>query len=60
MLTIIPLVLGFWEIALILLIVLLLIGGRKLPELMQGIGKGIKNFKKGVKGEDNETDDLNK
>lgn len=48
--------LGFWEILLIVLVILLLFGGRRIPELMKGIGKGISNFKKGVKGED----DLNK
>jgi sec-independent protein translocase protein TatA len=43
---------GFWEIILIVLIILLLFGGKRIPELMRGIGKGINNFKKGVKGED--------
>ena len=43
---------GFWEILLIVLVILLLFGGRRIPELMRGIGKGITNFKKGVKGED--------
>mgnify|MGYP003295048071 CR=1 FL=1 len=43
---------GFWEIILIVLIILLLFGGKRIPELMRGIGKGISNFKKGVKGED--------
>ena len=40
--------LGFKEIALIALIVLLLFGGRKIPELMRGIGKGIRNLKEGM------------
>lgn len=43
---------GVWEWVLVLVLVLLLFGGRKLPELMHGIGKGISNFRKGVKGED--------
>lgn len=43
---------GVWEIILIVLIILLLFGGKRIPELMRGIGKGINNFKKGVKGED--------
>ena len=43
---------GFWEILLIILVILLLFGGRRIPELMRGIGKGITNFKNGVKGED--------
>jgi len=37
--------LGIWEILLILLIVALLFGGRKLPDLGRGLGEGIKNFK---------------
>ncbi|MDR2681297.1 MAG: twin-arginine translocase TatA/TatE family subunit [Tannerella sp.] len=42
--------LGATEIIIIAFVVLLLFGGRKIPELMKGIGKGIKNFKEGVKG----------
>lgn len=38
------------EVLLIALIVLLLFGGKKIPELMKGLGKGVKNFKDGVKG----------
>lgn len=38
------------EIIIIALIVLLLFGGKKIPELMKGIGKGVKSFKDGVKG----------
>ena len=41
--------LGFWEIAIIFVLVLLLFGGKKIPELMRGLGKGIKNFKEGMK-----------
>jgi len=41
--------LGVTEIILILAIVLLLFGGKKIPELMRGIGKGVKNFKDGMK-----------
>lgn len=40
---------GFTEILLILLIVVLLFGGRKIPELMKGIGQGMKEFKKASK-----------
>lgn len=43
-----PLTIGFWEIFIIALVILLLIGGKKIPELMKGVGKGIKNFKEGV------------
>ena len=42
--------LGTGEIIIIAIIVLLLFGGKKSPELMKGIGKGVKNFKDGVKG----------
>lgn len=50
--------LGMGEIIIIALIVLLLFGGKKIPELMKGIGKGVKNFKDGVKGiEDEVVDD---
>ena len=42
--------LGTGEIIIIAMVVLLLFGGKKIPELMRGIGKGVKNFKDGVKG----------
>jgi sec-independent protein translocase protein TatA len=42
--------LGTGEIIIISLVVLLLFGGKKIPELMKGIGKGVKSFKDGVKG----------
>ena len=41
---------GAGEVIVIALIVLLLFGGKKIPELMKGIGKGVKSFKDGVKG----------
>ncbi len=44
---------SFQEIAIILLIVLLLFGGRKIPELMRGLGSGIKEFKNASKEEAN-------
>ena len=44
---------GVPEILIILLIVLLLFGGRKIPELMRGLGKGVREYKDAV---DNETD----
>ena len=40
---------GFWEIFIVLLIVLLLFGGKKLPEIAKGLGKGIQEFKKAGK-----------
>ena len=42
------------EVIVIALIVLLLFGGKKIPELMKGIGKGVKSFKDGVKGIEDE------
>ncbi len=41
---------GTTEIIFIALIILLLFGGRKIPELMRGLGKGVKSFKDGVNG----------
>ena len=41
---------GPWQIGLIVLAILLLFGGRKLPELMRGMGKGIKGFKDEMNG----------
>lgn len=46
--------LGFKEIVIIALVVLLLFGAKKIPELMKGIGKGIKGFKDGLNGKDDE------
>lgn len=43
---------GPWQIALIVVIVLLLFGGKKIPELMRGLGSGIKEFKDASKEED--------
>lgn len=47
-LAILPLYIGFWEILLIVLVILLLVGGKKIPELMKGLGKGAKSFKDGL------------
>lgn len=41
---------GTQEIILIALVILLLFGGKKIPELMKGLGKGVKSFKDGVNG----------
>ena len=43
-----PLMIGTWEIVAIVAIVVLLFGGKKIPELMKGIGKGVKSFKQGM------------
>lgn len=47
---------GPWQIVLIVVIILLLFGGKKIPDLMRGLGEGIKEFKKATKepAEDNE------
>ena len=42
--------LGTWEIILIVLVILLIFGGKKIPELMRGLGKGVRSFKDGVNG----------
>lgn len=46
--------LGTPEIILIALVVLLIFGGKKIPELMRGLGKGVTSFKKGLKDVDEE------
>lgn len=51
-LAIIPLVIGWPQIVLIAVVILLLFGGRKIPELMRGLGSGIKEFKDASKDED--------
>jgi sec-independent protein translocase protein TatA len=49
---------GMQEVIVIALIVLLLFGGKKIPELMKGLGKGVKSFKDGMKEiEDDDKDD---
>ena len=48
--------LGWQEILIIALIVLLLFGGKKIPELMKGLGKGVRSFKEGIKEISDEAD----
>ena len=50
--------LGMQEILIIAFVVLLLFGGKKIPELMKGLGKGVKSFKDGM-NEVNDIDELN-
>ncbi len=50
------LAIGPWQIVLIVLVVLLLFGGKKIPELMKGLGSGIKEFKNASKDEDKTSD----
>ncbi len=45
---------GTPEIIIIVVVILLLFGGRKIPELMHGIGKGVKEFKEGISDNNNE------
>lgn len=45
-------IVGPWQIVLIIAVALLMFGGKKIPELMSGIGKGMKDFKKAIKEED--------
>ena len=51
------LAIGPWQIALIVLAVLLMFGGKKIPELMKGLGKGMKEFKKAKDDIKKETED---
>lgn len=50
--------LGIWEILLIVIVIAVLFGGKKLPQLGKGLGEGIMNFKNAIKGtsETSETD----
>lgn len=50
------LAIGPWQIAIVVLVVLLLFGGKKIPELMRGLGSGIKEFKDASK-EDNKPEE---
>lgn len=55
-----PLRIGIWEWVIIALVVLLLFGGKKIPELMKGVGKGVRAFKDGMNGVENEVKDIKK
>lgn len=55
-----PLAIGMWEWVIIALVVLLLFGGKKIPELMKGVGKGVKSFKDGMKGIEDEVKEVKK
>jgi sec-independent protein translocase protein TatA len=50
----ITLAIGVWQIVVIVLLVLLLFGGRKIPELMRGVGQGLKELKKATSEEDDD------
>lgn len=55
-----PLTIGLWEWVIIALVILLLFGGRKIPELMRGLGKGLKSFKEGMKEVEEDVKDIKK
>ncbi len=53
-----PLMIGTWEIVAIVLVIILLFGGKKIPELMKGLGKGVKSFKEGMNEVEKEIKDI--
>lgn len=53
-------IVGAPEIVVILLVVLVLFGGKKIPELMKGLGKGVKEYKKAVNGIEDEVNEVAK
>ena len=56
----IPLTIGAPEIIIIAVVILLLVGGKKIPELMRGLGKGVKSFKDGMSDIEKEINDEGK
>lgn len=54
----ITLAIGVWQIVVVVLLVLLLFGGRKIPELMRGVGQGMKEFKKATADDDDDDDEV--
>ena len=55
-----PLAIQGWEWIIVALVVLLLFGGKKIPELMRGLGKGVKSFKSGLSEVESEIDQVKK
>lgn len=51
---------GWWEVVLIVMVFVLFFGGKKIPELMKGLGKGVKSFKEGIKEAEEEMKNLDK
>lgn len=51
---------GPWQIIVVVLVILLLFGGKKIPELMRGLGSGIKEFKDAAKGDDQQSQNTKK
>ncbi|MGN0190100.1 MAG: twin-arginine translocase TatA/TatE family subunit [Candidatus Cryptobacteroides sp.] len=59
MMTVLPLgVFGPWQIVAIVAVIVLLFGGKKIPELMRGLGQGVKSFKQGMKEADKEIQEI--
>lgn len=52
--------LGMPEVFVIVLVILLLFGGKKIPELMKGLGKGVRSFKEGMNDVEKEIKDVDK
>lgn len=55
-----PLFIGTWELVAIVVIVVLIFGGKKIPELMRGLGQGVKSFKQGMNEVEKEVDEVKK
>jgi sec-independent protein translocase protein TatA len=55
-----PLAIHGWEWIIIALVILLLFGGKKIPELMRGLGKGVKSFKQGMNEVEKEVKEIKK
>ncbi len=53
-------VVGPWQVVIIALMILLLFGGKKIPELMKGLGKGVKSFKEGISEVEKEISEVDK
>ena len=51
-------VVGPWQVVIIALVILLLFGGKKIPELMKGLGKGMKSFKQGMNEVEKQIEDI--
>ena len=60
LLSIMPLFIHGWEWIIIALVFLLLFGGKKIPELMRGLGKGVKSFKEGMKDVEDDVKSIKK
>ncbi len=53
-------VVGPWQVVIIALVILLLFGGKKIPELMKGLGKGMKSFKEGMNEVEKQIEDVDR